>query len=101
VVPLDLEFLNAQKLEAATALTLQEAKVDLDYSIEELQDNDNLLQSKLLPSEIMENYRSATMKLMKELQSMDFANHLWKLKTYDQHGMAVVKIFYGECNKRT
>ena len=30
---------------------------------------------------------------------MDFDDHQWKLKTYDQHGVAVVKIFCGECMK--
>jgi len=30
---------------------------------------------------------------------LDFADHKWDLKTYDHHGMAVVKIFYGEYKK--
>jgi len=78
---------------------LQETKVGLGFSPEELPDDDSLLQSKLLPTEIMKNYRAGATKLTRELQSIDFADHLWKLKTYDQHGMVVVKIFCGECNK--
>ncbi len=30
---------------------------------------------------------------------MDFANHVWNLKTYDHHGVAVVKILCRECKR--
>jgi len=99
VPPSKLEFPEVEEFEAAAAPTLQEAEVGLGFSPEELPDDDSLLQSKLLPTEIMENYRAGAAKLTRELQSMDFDDHLWKLKTYDQHGVVVVKIFSGECNK--
>lgn len=36
---------------------------------------------------------------MRELTSMDFVDHVWKLKSYDQHGVVVVKIHCEECSK--
>ena len=80
---------------------LPDAEVDLGNSSEELQDDDSLLQSKLLSNDMMENYRIAAVKLTRELQEMDFTNYLWKLKTYDQHGVVVVKILCVEYNKES
>ena len=80
---------------------VEDAEVGLGYSCVEIEDDDNLLQSELLPSDILENYKSGAAKLKRELQSMDFSDHLWKLKTYDHQGVAVVKIFCGECNKES
>lgn len=99
VMPPDFESPDAQEVEVSAAPTSQEPEVDLGNSTEELEDNDSLLQSELLPTEIVENYKRGATKLRRELQAMDFAVHLWKLKSYDQHGVAIMKIFCGECNK--
>lgn len=47
----------------------------------------------------MENYKHHALKLTRELESMDFSDHLWKLKSYNQHSVALVKIINGEYKK--
>ena len=60
--------------------------------------DDSFLQSKLLFDDILENYKQGALKLKRELKSVDFADHQWRLQTYDQHGVAVVKVHCRECN---
>ena len=57
------------------------------------------LMSTLISIDMMEKYNAAVVKLQKELESMDFADHLWNLKSYDLVGVPVVKILCGECQK--
>ena len=100
LAPPDLEFPDADEFEAPIVATLQEAEVGLGCNLPEVcEEEENLLKSELISNEIIENYKRAALKLTRELESMDFADHLWKLKSYDQHGVAVVKILCGECNK--
>ena len=67
--------------------------------IEVHEEEETLLQSTLLSADVLENYKRGAEKLRRELESMDFADHVWNLKTYDHHGVAVVKIFCGECKR--
>ena len=57
------------------------------------------LLSTLISIDVMEKYNAAVVKLRKELESMDFADHLWNLKSYDLIGVPIVKILCGECQK--
>ena len=57
------------------------------------------LLSTLISIDVMEKYNATVVKLRKELESMDFADHLWNLKSYDLIGVPVVKILCGECQK--
>ena len=63
------------------------------------EEDESLLQSKIISNQVMENYKRGAAKLKRDLAAMDFADHDWKIRSYDQHGMAVVKILCGECNK--
>lgn len=67
--------------------------------LEDVVEVPNYLTSTLLSDEVMAKYNGAVLKLKKELANMDFADHLWNLKTYDLNGVGVVKIHCGECNK--
>ena len=60
---------------------------------------ETLLQSTLLATDVLENYKQGAEKLRKELESLDLADHKWDLKTYDHYGLAVVKIYCGECKR--
>ena len=64
----ELEFSKADDFEVVVVPTLEEAEGGLGFTVPEVLEADNtLLQSKLLPSEIMENYSRAAMKLTREL----------------------------------
>jgi hypothetical protein len=67
--------------------------------IEVHEEEETLLQSTLLSVDVLENYKRGAEKLRRELEFMDFADHVWNLKTYDHLGVAVVKIFCGECKR--
>ena len=73
--------------------------MSLGFRTGEREEVEDFLQSRLISADIMENYKTAAAKLRRELAAMDFADHTWNLKSYDQHGVAVVKIHCGECNK--
>ena len=60
---------------------------------------ETLLQSTLLATDVLENYKQGAEKLRRELESLDFADHKWDLKTYNHCGLAVVKIYCGECKR--
>ena len=53
----------------------------------------------LISNEIKKNYECNVVKQTRELADLDFADREWRLQSYDQHGVGVVKIHYGECNK--
>ena len=87
-------------LQADAAQTLEEAKAGAERNpiqvFEFSEYEETLLQSTLLPTDVLENYKQGAEKLRKELKSLDFADHKWDLKTYDHHGVAVVKILCRE-----
>lgn len=51
--------------------------------VEVVEKEDNLLQLKLIFDDIIENYKHAVVNLTRELASMDFADHMWKLKNHN------------------
>lgn len=57
------------------------------------------LESTQVSDEVMEKFKSQVLKLQKELLEMDFDDHLWHLKSYDQNDVGVVKLHCGECKK--
>jgi hypothetical protein len=82
---------------------LEEAEVGIERNpiqiLEFLEDEETLLQLTLLPIDVLENYKQGGEKLRRELESLDFANHKWDLRTCDHHGVVVVKIFCRECKR--
>ena len=65
--------------------------MSLGFRTGEREEVEDFLQSRLISADIMENYKTAAAKLRRELAAMDFADHTWNLKSYDQHGVAIVK----------
>jgi hypothetical protein len=95
-----VEIRIADILRYDVAPMLEEEEVGAQRNpIEVYEEEETLLQSALLSADVLENYKRGAEKLRRELESMDFADHVWNLKTYDHHGMAIVKIFCGECKK--
>jgi hypothetical protein len=95
---------GADVLQADVAQTLEEADAIVERNpiqvLEFSKYEEILLQLTLLPTDVLENYKQCAEKLRRELESLNFADHKWDLKTYDHHGVAVVKIFCRECKRR-
>jgi hypothetical protein len=60
---------------------------------------ENDLKSIILPAEVKAKYLQAAKKLKKELESISLEDHNWHLKSWDSNGVAVVKLWCGECSK--
>jgi len=73
-----LEFLcsDFEELEDVVPLTLQEAEGSVGLMLDVLEEEENFLQSKLIPNDIMDNYKHTTVKLMRELEAMDFVDYV-------------------------
>jgi len=65
-----------------------------------IEKDDDLLQSLLILEDAMANYKHTIVKLKRDLAAMDFADHKWKLKTDDQHSVAIVKYFSGSATRK-
>jgi hypothetical protein len=57
------------------------------------------LKSIMIPQEIMGKYLVTVQKLKKKLIGTSLDDHLWSLKSWDQNGIGVVKLWCGECCK--
>ena len=58
------------------------------------------LLSTLIIVDVMEKYNAVVVKLRKKLESMDFADHIWILKSYDLNDVPIVKTRCGKCKKK-
>lgn len=56
-----------------------------------------MLQSVLISKEVLGWYQSGEEKLRKDLANVSLEDHIWHLKTWDQHKVAVVKLHCAEC----
>ena len=56
-----------------------------------------LLKSTLLPRDVLQWYLNAEEKLRGDLKVQAMDDHVWSLRSWDQDGVAVVKLFCGEC----
>ena len=63
------------------------------------QDLEVFLKSTLISAEMMAKYKFGAEKLQRDLENMNFGDHMWNLKSYDLNGTLVVKIHYRECLK--
>ncbi len=66
-------------------------------SSSETMENDMI--STLLSTEVLEKYKRAVEKLKAEMKRMSIDDHMWCLKSWDQDGSAIVKLYCGECSK--
>lgn len=57
------------------------------------------LKSNIVPKDIMQRYTSANDKLRKELKLSSLEDHRWNLRSWDQSGAGVVKLYCVECFK--
>ena len=57
------------------------------------------LKSSLIPPEVMEKYLDFERKTRRELRNRDMDDHNWVLKSFDQNGVAIVKLHCLECGK--
>jgi hypothetical protein len=57
------------------------------------------LKSTLLYNEVQEKYVRNAAKLKRELADLNLDDNLWHLRSYDENGVAVVKLYCGECKK--
>lgn len=55
------------------------------------------MKSVLLPKEVLELYRRGEEKLCGDLKVQAMEDHKWSLRSWDQDGAAVVKLYCGEC----
>ena len=103
VAPSEVEFdsVDVDDLETNVYPSLEVDGVAVGFNPEVIEDVANLLESKLIPDDIMANYKRGAEKLRRDLADLDFADHLWQLKSYDLNGVAVVKILCGEYNKES
>lgn len=53
----------------------------------------------MISKDILERYTKAEDKLKKKLAQITFEYHIWMLKSWDQNGVAVVKLWCEECKK--
>ena len=54
----------------------------------------SLLKSLLIPKEVMELYFKGEEKLRNELKQISLEDHNWSLKSWDQDGVGVLKVYY-------
>jgi hypothetical protein len=57
------------------------------------------LKSIMIPKEIMGKYLVVVEKLKKKLIGISLDDHLWSLKSWDQNGIGIVKLWCGKCCK--
>lgn len=92
LAPPELEFLAVEvdDLEVGVTTTVEETELHAEvHSTAVPEDDESMLQSKLISTDIMDNYKRVAMELRKDLAAMDFSD---QLKSYDHIGAAVVRI---------
>jgi len=57
------------------------------------------LKSIMIPKEIMGKYLVVVEKLKKKLIGISLDDHIWSLKSSDQNGIGIVKLWCGKCSK--
>jgi hypothetical protein len=57
------------------------------------------LKAVLLPKEVEEKSMKTAEKLRKILIQIDLQDHLWHLRSWDDNGVPMVKLYCGECKK--
>ena len=91
---------DVHDLDVGVTTTAEETEFAAEVvSLARFTNEDDMLQSKLIATDVMDNYKRAAVKLKKDLTAMDFSDHIWKLKSYDLNGSAVVRIHCEHCNK--
>lgn len=58
-----------------------------------------LLNSKVISKDVLQWYTKGEDKLRKDLAHITLEDHIWMLKSWDQNGVAVVKLWCEECKK--
>lgn len=66
---------------------------------DEVHDSPALLSSTLIPREVMDWYLRAEEKLRKELNQIALEDHSWSLRSWDESGVGIVKLYCDECRK--
>ena len=63
----------------------------------------NLLafRSSFIPAEAMLRYRASIEKLRRDLKDSNLDDHKWELRSYDEDGIGIVKLYCCECWKET
>ena len=59
------------------------------------------LRSRLIPPEAMDLYHVHVEKLRRDLKDCDLDDHKWELRSFDQDGMGIAKLYCCECQKET
>ena len=55
------------------------------------------MKSTLVPHDVLQWYKKAEEKLREDLKKVSIEDHDWSLRSLDQGGVGVVKLFCGEC----
>ena len=59
--------------------------------------DDPAMKSTLVPNDVLQWYMKAEERLCKDLKQMSMEDHDWSLRSWDQNGARVVKLYCGEC----
>ena len=57
------------------------------------------MKSALISAQTMAKYKSGAKQLQRDLENMEFGDHMWNHKSYDLNGTPVVKIHCKKCSK--
>jgi hypothetical protein len=57
------------------------------------------MKATFLSTEVLEKSNKVGDKLKVEMKRISVDDHMWCLKSWEKDGKAIVKLYYGECNK--
>ncbi|CAM6010625.1 unnamed protein product [Sphagnum balticum] len=57
------------------------------------------MKATFLLTEVLEKYNRTIDKFKVEMKRTNIDDHMWCLKSWEKDGKAIVKLYYGECNK--
>jgi hypothetical protein len=57
------------------------------------------MKATFLSTDVLEKYNRAVDKLKVEMKRSSIDDHMWCLSSWEKDGNAIVKLYYGECNK--
>lgn len=92
-VPVSIDLVGSSRVSGISGGTVGTVD-DTDQSI-------LALRSTLISAEVMERYHAQAEKLKRDLKDSDLDDHKWELRSWDQDGVGVVKLYCCECRKET